>query len=577
MGGTLRDLAGSEDELVKAQQRDPDIQLLVRLKSGLEDSSREVEGNPALVKYLPVWDQLQVQNQRLVRIPPANSDAVSVIQVVLPRNLVPGVLFMLHNTTTGGHLGIQKLQAKVKDRFYWHGWFGDVKKWCRECHDCASRKDSGKAPCAPLQMSRVSRPYERVALDILGPLPETPNKNRYILVVGDYFSKWTEAFPLPNQEAQSIAKVLVEEWVCRYGVPRSVHSDQGRNFESSLFKELCRLLQINKSRTSPYHPQSDGLIERFNRTLLSMLSLFVDDNQMNWDRLLPYVMMAYRSSIQASTGFTPYKVLFGREMVLPVDIMLGVDNVQTFQSVNEYVTGVAESLSTVVEAVKRHQDLASNRQKTHADFRANFHYYVVGELVWIQNKTRKRGVSPKLQRRFKGPFKILERVSDVLYRVQLVEGGSESVVHFNRMKPYVACSVSESWPACPIITTECQPAEQHSQAQSPAVSEAVKVRERAERHSKAQSPAVPEVVKIRERAAVSSVEERNSILESAVEGGLSGRNLCSLPVDTGSGELQLENGDQRIEVGDLLESCPQRSQPVRSRKSPAWSKDYNLM
>lgn len=152
--------------------------------------------------------------------------------------------------------------------------------------------------------------------------------------------------------------------MCRYGGPRSVHSDQGRNSESSLFKELCRLLQINKSRTSPYHPQTDGLIERFNCTLLSMLSLFVDDNQTNWDGLLPYVMMAYHSNIQASTGFTPYKVLFGREMVLPVDIMLGVDNVQTFQSVNEYVTGVAESLSSVVEAIKKHQDRASNRQKT---------------------------------------------------------------------------------------------------------------------------------------------------------------------------------------------------------------------
>lgn len=141
---------------------------------------------------------------------------------------------------------------------------------------------------------------------------------------------------------------------------------------------------------------------------------------------------------------------------------------------------------------------------------------------------------------------ILERVSDVLYRVQLLEGGSESVVLFNRMKPYVARSVSESWPSCPIITTECQPAERHSQAQS---------------------PAVPEVVKIRERADVSSMEERNSLLESAVEGGFSARNLCSLHVDTGSGELQQENGDQRIEVGDILEPCPQRSQPVHYQET----------
>lgn len=193
-----------------------------------------------------------------------------------------------------------------------------------------------------------------MALDILGPLPETPDKNGYILVVGDYFSKWTEAFPLPNQEAGTIAKVLTDEWVCRFGAPRSIHSDQGRNFESTLFRELCRLLNVHKSRISPYHPQSNGLIEHFNRTLLSMLSSFVDDNQLNWDTLLHCVMLAYRSSVHASTAFTPYKVLFGREIVLPVDVMLNLDTQGHFSSVSEYVSGLSETLSTVVEAVKRH-------------------------------------------------------------------------------------------------------------------------------------------------------------------------------------------------------------------------------
>lgn len=164
-----------------------------------------------------------------MRIPPHNSDAAGKVQVVLPKCLVSKVLTMLHNMVTGGHLGVQKLQGKVKDRYYWPGWFADVRRWCRECLDCASRKLPARNPQAPLCSSFVSRPYERVALDILGPLPETRDKNRYILVVGDYFSKWTEAFALPNQEAQSVAKVFVEEWVCRYGVPRSLHSDQGRN------------------------------------------------------------------------------------------------------------------------------------------------------------------------------------------------------------------------------------------------------------------------------------------------------------------------------------------------------------
>lgn len=206
----------------------------------------------------------------------------------------------------------------------------------------------------PLQTSSVSRPYERVALDILGPLSETIGKNRYVVVIGDYFSKWTGAFPLPNQEVQT-AKVLVEEWVCRFGALCSLHSDQGQSFEYTLFGEMCQLLNIYKIRTCPYHPQSDDLIERFNHTLLVMLSLFVKENQSNWNTLWSYVMMAYRSSVHASTGFTPYKVLFGREMVLPVDIMLNGGVGEGFSSVSGYVSNLVETLLTKVEAVKKHQ------------------------------------------------------------------------------------------------------------------------------------------------------------------------------------------------------------------------------
>lgn len=422
------------DELAQAQMDDRELRQIIDCKKQADEC--HMPDDPELHKYAPVWSQLHVQGSRLVRIPPAHSDAASQTQVVLPCSLIPKVLAQLHNDATGGHLGVHKLQGKVKDRFYWPGWFGDVKRWVKECVDCSSRKTQGKLPCAPLQPSVTSRPFERVALDILGPLPETPCKNKYILVIGDYFSKWTEAFPLPNQEASTIAKVLTEEWVCRFGVPRSIHSDQGRNFESTLFREVCRLLHIHKSRTSPYHAQSDGLIERFNRTLLSMLSLFVEDNQLNWDTLLPYVMLAYRSSVHASTAFTPYKVLFGQEIVLPIDIMLNLDTQEHFSSVNDYVSRMRETLSTVVEAVRRHQSRASEKQKNSYDFRANFQYYSEGELVWVQNKARKRGLCPKLQRRYKGPFRVVERVTDVLYRLMSVEGGPECVVHFNRLKPY---------------------------------------------------------------------------------------------------------------------------------------------
>uniref|UniRef100_A0A8C6NWY3 Gypsy retrotransposon integrase-like protein 1 n=1 Tax=Nothobranchius furzeri TaxID=105023 RepID=A0A8C6NWY3_NOTFU len=269
---------------------------------------------------------------KLVRVAPANSDAAREVQVVLPQALVPEVQRELHNVPTGGHLGVQKLQGKVKDRFYWPEWFKDVRAWVRECADCGSVKMHRGTPCTPLEQSLTSRPFERIAVDILGPLPETGLRNKYIMVVGDYFSKRTEAFPLPNQEAKTIARVLTEEWVCRFGMPWSLNSDQGRNFESKLFQELCGLLQIHKTRTTPYHPQSDGLVEKFNRTLLTILTFFVEDNQLNLDSLLPYVMLAYRSSIHASTSVTPYKVLFGGEIVLPVNVMLNLDKGEAFAS-----------------------------------------------------------------------------------------------------------------------------------------------------------------------------------------------------------------------------------------------------
>ena len=123
---------------------------------------------------------------------------------------------------------------------------------------------------------------ERIAVDVLGPLPITEAGNKYLLVIMDYFSKWPEVHPMPNHEASTVAEILVKEVVSRFGVPVTIHSDQGRNFESSLIAEMCLLLGAEKTRTTPLHPESDGMVERFNRTLEAQLSMFVDKNHHNW-------------------------------------------------------------------------------------------------------------------------------------------------------------------------------------------------------------------------------------------------------------------------------------------------------
>ena len=163
---------------------------------------------------------------------------------------------------------------------------------------------------------------ERLTLDVLGPLPCTHLGNKYILMVADYFSKWVEAFLMPNQEACTVAELLVKEVVCRFGVPLLIHSDQGCNLnQHAVFTEMCQLLGIQKTRTTARHPQSYGMVDRFNRTIEDQLAKFVDyHHQRDWDEHIPYLMLAYRSAIHESTGCTPAKVMFGRDLRLPVDL-----------------------------------------------------------------------------------------------------------------------------------------------------------------------------------------------------------------------------------------------------------------
>ena len=197
---------------------------------------------------------------------------------------------------------------------------------------------------------------ERIALDIVGPLPKTSCRNRYILVITGYITRWAEAVSLPNQEASTVAQALMKEWICRYGAPDSIHTDQWRNFESCLFSELCSLLDIHKTRTTPYHPQLDGLVERLNPTLRQLLT-----NQMQkcpedtWDDHLAPLMLAYRSSVNDSINFTPHYLMFGREIGLPVDIMLG----------GEKAPGELPTVKNVRSCLKEHMTLLESMEKEH--------------------------------------------------------------------------------------------------------------------------------------------------------------------------------------------------------------------
>ena len=284
---------------------------------------------------------------------------------------------------------------------------------------------------------------ERIAMDILGPLPITPRGNKYILVVSDYFTKWTECYAIPNQEAVTVANKLVNEFISRFGVPRQLHTDQGTNFESGIMKEICRILDIDKTRTTPFHPQSDGQVERFNRTLLEMLRSKVCEDQTDWDEQLSSCLMAYRSSVHESTGETPNQLMLGRELEVPLDVITELPP-DAPRSSSAYVEALQKRLASAHEAARTMLKKSAVRQKMNYDKRLSSNPYQVGDSVWLLNNRRKKGKSPKLTCPWGGPYLVISVLSDVVYRIQKSPRTKPKVIHADRIKPYLGPPL-KSW------------------------------------------------------------------------------------------------------------------------------------
>ena len=218
-------------------------------------------------------------------------------QLIVPHTLRDEIMLELHSGALEGHLGVDKTIAKIKERFYWPGMHADVDQWIRMCPECATRKSSPQRNCGPLHTIKAGYPLQVVAVDILGPLTESDGGNSYILVAGDYFTKWMEVYAIPNMEAVTVARKLVDQMFCRFSPPDQLHSDQGKQFESTVMREICNILGMKKTRTSPYHPQCDGLVEQYNHTLLDMLATTTQNHPFDWEDQLPKVCMAYNTSV----------------------------------------------------------------------------------------------------------------------------------------------------------------------------------------------------------------------------------------------------------------------------------------
>ena len=358
-------------------------------------------------------------------------------QILVPANLRAKILTDYHDHA--GHQGISRTYGQVCARFHWYGMKRDVYDYVASCESCNQRaRPVGRGRGAPLVVTWSGYPFERIAMDLIPNLPETGNGNKHLLVVVDYFTKWVEAYPLKRMDAATIASVFVSEFVSRFGAPESLHTDQGKNFDSKLFKDVCQLLGIRKTRTTAYHPSGDGLVERFNQTLEKLLSHYVADHQRDWDVQLPAMLMAYRSTTQSSTGYTPAYLLFGREVCLPQDVAYGLPELDPEEKRKEqpaYVKSLRERLAHVHKIVRQRLENVHRHQAHLHDAGAVPVLFNEGDLVWLLVPAIPVGTTPKLSKLWRGPFTIVNRLSEVVYRISDSRNPSKiQIVHVNRLK-----------------------------------------------------------------------------------------------------------------------------------------------
>ena len=360
-------------------------------------------------------------------------------QLLVPDILIPRILEKAHDDKS--HYAADKILPAIRQQYYWPTLFKDVGAWCRTCVKCQGRKHPSTQARAPLQYFPIAgEPGQMVAMDFVGPLVESKQGNLHMLVITDAFSKFADVLALPNQTASVTANALWFQHFSKYGVPAMLHSDQGKNFESAVVKHLCDYLGIQKTRTSGYHPQGNGAVERYNKTLVERLSLLmVQEDQTDWEDCIPQALFDYNSTPHSSTGLTPFQLHMGRQPRSPFEMLSYTSPEVKKKPVKAYMSTYQKNIKIQKTIAQDNLKKAMEQRKTYYDKKIHYEPYTKGDLVMCRNFTCKQGLKPKLmQERWSGPWKVDKVRGPVNYRITRKLGQKifRLLVHYNRLKPY---------------------------------------------------------------------------------------------------------------------------------------------
>ena len=363
-------------------------------------------------------------------------------RLYVPEALRSTYLEFYHSNQLTGHFGFHKLLHRIRSLFYWPKLRHSISRFLQACPTCQSMKSPQQAS-GILQPITVKEPFELLGWDLMGPFPTSINGNKYILVITEYLTRWCEAAALPDATTHSVAQALLHKVIFPHGCPQQLLSDQGSQFRSEVLQVLSHSLGIKQVFTSPYHPQTNGLTERMNKTIKQVISAYVDPLHQSWDQVLPFAVHAYNTSVQTSTKISPFRALYGRDPRLPPDI----HNVKVQPQRNdatEWWLHLQLHQPLLRRALQHNLRMAQQRQKKYYDASHTPMELQIGENVRVYYPIRKPGLCESLMHRWIGPYTVTARIGTQTYRLRRTTNSSETVAHISRIKRIPSIDVPSS-------------------------------------------------------------------------------------------------------------------------------------
>ncbi len=422
----------STDEIRQAQREDPYIGPVVQGKLAGEKPSKHLlktlsTQSKSLLRH---WDKLSLGEDGVLRRKTATRT-----QLVLPETYKQRVLQELHSKM--GHQGVERTMSLVGDRFFWPKMQGEIEYFVTKCCTCLKQKKPSKETRAPLMNIVTTHPFELVSIDFLH-LDKSKGGYEYILVIVDHFTRFVQAYATTLKSAKTVAERIFNDYALKFGFPNRIHHDQGAEFENQLLSQLKRNCGMAGSRTTPYHPQGNGQVERFDRTLLQMLKTLTETQKSNWKESLNKLTFAYNSTRCEVTGFSPFYLLFGRSPRLPVDLLFGLAPERGTGDHKEYVKRWNQGMREAYEIARENSKKVAERNKRNHEGKVRSSVLNPGDRVLVRNLTPREGTG-KLRNHWEDVIHtVVRRVGEEgpVYELKPERGkGRSRVLHRNLLLP----------------------------------------------------------------------------------------------------------------------------------------------